>query len=266
MSPVSPDEVRSQSFTRSKRGGYEPAEVDAFLTKMARELETMQRSAKPTDPAEALGAEVAQIMGSARSAADSLKDRSNAEAEQIRKRAAAKALEVRRSAQEEAEKALSQAQAEAQQALTKARTEAERTLTSAQSQAERTLNSARAEAEQTLTSAREAADKLRTETEAETTRRRDNARREASALLDDAVAKHDRLVSHEEQLRLRVDAAHAALEELRSALDADEAAAEDAAASRPGAVPGAGTTDERVWTPHEIATRGPKPVPAGPPS
>ncbi len=160
MSPLRPHDVRSQSFSQVKRGGYDMHEVDAYLTQLASELESvLNRPTPQADPAQALGTEVTNIMRSAQEAAESLKAKSTAEAEQIRKRAADKALELRRKAQEEASEMVTKAQADAKTALDDAQKTADHTLTTVREQADRLRRETEAEAT-----------KLRTETEAEVSR------------------------------------------------------------------------------------------------
>ncbi len=239
MSPLTPDQINSKTFSTAMRG-YEKDEVDAYLKELSEEYAAaLERPTAAVDPVEKLGAEVTDVLRSARDAAESLRERSSAEAEQIRKRAAEKALELRRKAQEEAEAAIQSAQAEAK----------------------KTLELAQARAEQAIRQAEEQAARQRREVAEEVNRIREKTKREAADLLDGAVAKHERLVSHEEQLRARVEAAQASLEELQRALDLADESAEDAR-HEPPPVPGTGRSDERVWTPEEIASSEPKPVPA----
>ena len=59
-------------------------------------------------------------------------------------------------------------------------------------------------------------------------------------------------------------AAQASLEELKLALDVADGSAEEAR-NEPPPMPGTGRSDERVWTPEEIASSEPKPVLAAQP-
>lgn len=241
MSPLRPDDIRSKTFPIVMRG-YDKEQVDAFIEELAAEYKELQRTrpATPPDPVESLGAEVTEVLRSARDAAESLQKRSQAEAEQIRKRAADKALEVRRKSQEEAERLVSSATAESKKKLADAEERASRAIKAAEDQAS----------------------KIREETARDVSRIRDKARKEASDLLDDATTKHQRLVKHEEELRNKVGSAQEALQALKRALDdADDAAA---SANEVTELPGTGKSDKRVWNQKEIVSSDPKPVPATP--
>jgi DivIVA domain-containing protein len=125
LNAPSPDEVEAHQFSVSVRG-YDVEEVQSFLKVVAdryREaLDTIAdlEASTPQDPYESLGAEVAEVLSSARRTADKLKADANQEAESLR----SQALE----AVEEAIRLRDEAEREASELVTAAHESAEAEL------------------------------------------------------------------------------------------------------------------------------------------
>jgi DivIVA domain-containing protein len=105
MERLQPEDIENQLFPIAMRG-YEKEKVDAFLRVVAayyREAirageEIARAAASPSHPYEALGDQIATILGTAAVAADDLKLQADREAQKMRGIAAAEAAEVTREA------------------------------------------------------------------------------------------------------------------------------------------------------------------------
>ncbi|MFN2524888.1 MAG: DivIVA domain-containing protein [Actinomycetota bacterium] len=236
---LTPEEIANKQFTVVLRG-YEKAEVDAFLSEVAKEItERPAGEAGAGAPAaapavtagppsfDALGQEVSAVLEAAKSAAENMRSEAQAEAEETRRSAAEVADRLRRQAQEESD--------------------AERA--SAKQSAEQTV----ADAERAARETREGAERHARETQVDADRyareTRSQAEAEAAELLDNARRKHRLLKAHEKELRDRVTTVEQALATLQGHLrEETEIPAEDLAAAAEEPLPAAGAAAPTSWT------------------
>ena len=230
--PLTPEEIKGRSFALGRRG-YEKAEVDGFLRKVAADYEAaIEAIASASDPFGSLGREVSNVLRTAKESAEKLRRESEAEVKDLRSRAVEEAADMRRRAAEEAAGTLEQARERAVSLATEAerharevREESDSLARRASEEAEQVRRRAAEEANATLLAATEKAEEIIAEAQRETRAQREATERQCDEMLREAARRHQQLQAHERELHERVDAIDNALARLRSELRSGDALA-----------------------------------------
>ena len=118
---LTPEFLRSVSFSRLRRGGYDVQEVDSFMSRFAEllESENLSRPAEQLDDSELYDPEGAaqRLLAAAQRTADSLTKEAASQAEQLTASAEAQADNIRRVVVEEARKMAEQSQSDLNETL-----------------------------------------------------------------------------------------------------------------------------------------------------
>ena len=229
MVEFTPDVIAQRSFRTSLRG-FDQTEVREFLASLAERVTELQaerdhlsatmQAADTTDlkdEIETVSREIHSVLESARSAAETMRERAAAETARWRSEATAEAEQTRREAHADAEHLRTDAWTTSEGLLTQAQREAARIRDEAEKESMRLVGEAEREAHRTLGNARrESEEALRT------------ARMEAEKLVLDARASHDEIIESAnrkaEVAQERTAALEARRDELRKELDSVRAA------------------------------------------
>ena len=226
---MDPQEIEAKEFFVALRG-YDRDEVDAYLREIAEEhrrvLDELETRAAPTaedeDPFEHLGANITNVLRTARDSAASIVADAERDAEELALAAQIDADNIRMQAQREAEEIRTSAHGEAEAivAAAKARDDA------MNAEAEALRAAAQDEAEATVAAARERATAIEAEAEHLGRQRAVAAADEAAARLADVIRQQDhvrgRLIETSEEIQLALlalgDPAGEATETIRQAV------------------------------------------------
>lgn len=287
MAQFSPDDIANQRF-RSAFRGFDPSEVAEYLGAVAQDVadlvaerdriqarlaEMGERDLKREF--EAVGREVAQVLESAREAADQMRERASADATRWRSEAVAEAEATLRRARADAEQLRSDAWSTGEELLKQAMAESERISSStekerlrmvgeAERESHRLVSAARRESEELLRSARMEADRLRT-----------TAQKEHDQIIQQANRAAEAAQERTRALELRREELRAELDEIRHALATAEGELEDRRAAlalsptTPEApteepAPEEGDDESTEWTPGETVRVVRPSTPPGP--
>ena len=205
---MDPQEIEAKEFFIALRG-YDRDEVDAYLREIAEEhrrvLDELETRAVPTadeDPYAHLGAEVTNILRTARDSAASIVADAERDAEELALSAQIDADDIRTRAQREAEEIRNAAHGEAEAIVAAAKERAD----AMNAEAEALRATAQQEVEATVAAARERAATIETEAEHLGRQRAVAAADEAAARLADVIRQQEhvrgRLIETSEEIQL----------------------------------------------------------------
>jgi DivIVA domain-containing protein len=231
MAEVHPhDDVAGRTF-RSVFRGYDPGEVAAYLSELARRLADVEEqrdrlAARLAEVGgrdlkgelEAVSREVGAVLESAREAAEAMRERAGTDATRWRSEAVAEAEAELRRARSDAEALRSDAWTTAEQLLTQSQTEAERMRERASQDALRILGEAEREAHRMTTGARREAEEATRAARMEVERLTLEAQREHDVLIDRARKTSEAAQERTRALEQRRDELMQEIESVRASL------------------------------------------------
>lgn len=252
---VRPEDIAGHSFTTGWRG-YQTAEVDRFLDELARRVADLSverdalrnrlRELGDRDlraEFETVSAQIAEILQTAREAAEGMRKRASIDAEEIVAAAEAAAFSLRQDAWMASEALILDVQAEADRLIEAAKHDALRIISDAERDSHRRTATARKEAEDVVRLAKLEADRVLVEARG----RGQVMIEQAQAKVEEAKGKVEAAVRRRRELAAAIEKAEATLERLNGEVAGRESEIEK--------VRRVDTSTVRVFTPETTPVR-----------